>query len=94
MQANLPNNLPNNLPKMTLRRFVRVTFDNFRQLIQTIAVPVTSLPMPQIVPPPAAGALLNSPQQPSGETRPAAAGIPLGHLSTALAGDVGHHHFN
>jgi len=36
---------------MTLRRFVRVTIDNFRQLLQTISAPVTSLPMPPLVPP-------------------------------------------
>lgn len=30
---------------MTLRRFVRVTFDNFRQLIQAYATPVAALPM-------------------------------------------------
>lgn len=34
--------------KMTLRRFVRVTFDNFRELIQTIAAPTTSLPVPNL----------------------------------------------
>jgi segregation and condensation protein B len=34
--------------KMTLRRFVRVTFDNFRQLLQTIAAPVTAIPMPDL----------------------------------------------
>jgi hypothetical protein len=32
--------------KMTLRRFVRATFDNFRELIQAIAAPTTSLPVP------------------------------------------------
>ena len=35
--------------KMTLRRFVRVTFDNFRELIQTIAAPTTSLPVPNLL---------------------------------------------
>ena len=30
--------------RMTLRRFVRVTFDNFRELIQTIAAPTTTCP--------------------------------------------------
>ena len=34
--------------RMTLRRFVRVTFDNFRELIQTIAAPSTSLPVPTL----------------------------------------------
>lgn len=43
--------------KMTLRRFVRVTLDNFRQLLQTIAAPTTSLPMPTFNPPPAQPAL-------------------------------------
>jgi segregation and condensation protein B len=36
--------------RMTLRRFVRVTFDNFRELIQNIAAPTTSLPMPTLLP--------------------------------------------
>ena len=34
--------------RMTLRRFVRVTFDNFRELIQTIAAPTTTLPVPTL----------------------------------------------
>lgn len=34
--------------RMTLRRFVRVTFDNFRELIQTIAAPTTTLPLPTL----------------------------------------------
>ena len=34
--------------RMTLRRFVRVTFDNFRELIQTIAAP-TTLPVPNLL---------------------------------------------
>jgi len=38
---------------MTLRRFVQVTFDNFRQLIQTIATPTTTLPMSAPTPLPA-----------------------------------------
>lgn len=36
---------------MTLRRFVSVTIDNFRQLIQTIATPTIDLPVPQLVRP-------------------------------------------
>ena len=40
---------------MTLRRFVRVTFDNFRELIQTMAAPTTSLPVPNLL----TGAKLN-----------------------------------
>ena len=35
--------------RMTLRRFVRVTFDNFRELIQNIAAPTTSLPVPSLL---------------------------------------------
>jgi segregation and condensation protein B len=38
--------------KMTLRRFVRVTFDNLRELIQTIAAPTTNLPVPTLITPP------------------------------------------
>ncbi len=34
--------------RMTLRRFVRVTFDNFRELIQTIVAP-TTLPVPNLI---------------------------------------------
>jgi segregation and condensation protein B len=41
--------------KMTLRRFVSVTFDNFRQLIQTMATPTTSLPVPASITPKANG---------------------------------------
>jgi len=54
---------------MTLRRFVRVTLDNFRQLLQTISAPVTSLPMPQIVPPPSEHPASRFDQQPG--SRPA-----------------------
>lgn len=54
------------LQPMTLRRFVQVTFDNFRQLIQTIATPTTTLPMavPAPIPvnkPPAPPALVVAP---------------------------------
>ncbi len=50
--------IPINVPaagaaqKMTLRRFMRVTIDNFRQLIQSIASPTTTLPMPVLHTPP------------------------------------------
>ena len=36
---------------MTLRRFVQVTYDNFRQLVQNIAAPTTTLPMPVLTTP-------------------------------------------
>jgi segregation and condensation protein B len=54
--------------KMTLRRFVSVTFDNLRQLIQTMATPTTSLPVPvSITPPKANGVATQISQTPSAE---------------------------
>ncbi len=50
--------------KMTLRRFVSVTFDNFRQLIQTIATPTTSLPMPTLMTPPKTNGAATKDSQP------------------------------
>jgi segregation and condensation protein B len=52
---------------MTLRRFVRVTIDNFRQLLQTISAPTTSLPMPTIVPLPPPNASLQPIQEPANQ---------------------------
>ena len=50
--------------KMTLRRFVRVTFDNFRELIQAIAAPTTSLPVPNLTTSPKLNGTANHDSQP------------------------------
>ena len=50
--------------KMTLRRFVRVTFDNFRELIQAIAAPTTSLPVPNLITSPKLNGTANNDSQP------------------------------
>jgi segregation and condensation protein B len=50
--------------RMTLRRFVRVTFDNFRELIQTIAAPTTSLPVPTLLVGPKLNSTANDDSQP------------------------------
>lgn len=51
--------------RMTLRRFVRVTFDNFRELIQTMAAP-TALPVPNLI----TGAKAKDPAADDSQPRP------------------------